>query len=162
MPNRVLRMVGELVGWWVLLFLLYLVLISTLSPLELVVGAAASGLSAVAAWAIHRAVRPEVGPVGHWTAALWALPGTLLRETVQLACLTRAALRGRPAQGRFATVRLRPGVGAAWACALLSGTPGSCVLDVDEQPGAATVLRVHSLFGPRSRLETVLTEADQP
>jgi hypothetical protein len=161
MPHHGLRLVGELIGWWVLLFLLYLVFISTLSPMELIVGAAASAVAGVGAWAIHWAVRPDVGPAGHWMAAVWAWPGTLLTETVQLARLTLAGLRGRPAQGRFATVRLRAGVGTAWACALLSGTPGSCVVAVDGKPGAAPVLRVHSLFDSPSRLESVLTEAEE-
>ena len=161
MPHRGLRLAGELIGWWGLLFLLYLVFISTLSPLELLAGAAASGLAAAGAWAVHRAVRPEIGPAAHWMTALWVWPGTLLTETVQLARLTLAALRGRPAHGRFATVRLRAGVGAAWACALLSGTPGGCVVKVDPDPGAAPVLTVHSLFDSRSRLEAVLTEADE-
>jgi multisubunit Na+/H+ antiporter MnhE subunit len=161
MPHHGLRLVGELIGWWVLLFLLYLVFISTLSSLELIVGAAASAVAGVGAWAIHWAVRPDVGPAGHWMAAVWAWPGTLLTETVQLARLTLVGVRGRPPQGRFATVRLRAGVGTAWACALLSGTPGSCVVAVDGKPGAAPVLRVHSLFDSRSRLESVLTEAEE-
>jgi multisubunit Na+/H+ antiporter MnhE subunit len=161
MPHRGRRLAGELIGWWVLLFLLYLVFISTLSPLELIVGAAASAVAGVGAWAIHRAVRPDVGPAGHWTAAVRVWPGTLLMETVRLARLTLAGLRGRPTQGRFATVRLRAGVGTAWACSLLSGTPGSCVMAVDAHPGAAPVLIVHSLFDSRSRLESVLTEADE-
>ena len=160
MPHRRLRLAGELISWWALLFLLYLVFISTLSPLELIVGAAASALAAVGAGAIHRAVRPEAGPAARWMAAVWAWPGTLLAEIVHLARLTLAALRGRPAQGRFATVRLRAGVGAAWAGALLSGTPGSCVVAVDQDPGAAPVLTVHSIFGARSRLESVLLEED--
>ena len=161
MPHRGLRLAGELIGWWVLLFLLYLVFISTLSPLELLVGAVASGLAAAGAWAIHRAVHPEIGPGAHWMAAAWAWPGTLLTETVQLARLTLATLRGRPAHGRFTTVRLRAGVGTAWACALLSGTPGSCVVDLDPNPGSVPILTVHALFDSRSRLESVLTEADE-
>jgi hypothetical protein len=51
MPHHGLRLVGELIGWWVLRFLLYLVFISTLSPLELIVGAAASAVAGVGAWA---------------------------------------------------------------------------------------------------------------
>ena len=85
MPHRGMRLAAELIGWWAPLFLIYLVFISTLSPLELFVGAAVSALAAVGACAIHRAVRPEVGPAAHWIAAAWAWPGTLVTETVQLA-----------------------------------------------------------------------------
>jgi Na+/H+ ion antiporter subunit len=158
MPSPGLRLAVELVSWWALLFVLYLVFISTLSPLELAVGAGGSALAAVGAWAVHRAARPDVGPTGRLAAALWAWPGTLLRETVQLARLTGAGLRGRSVPGRFAELELRPGVGTAWATALLSGTPGSCVTSVDQRPGGAATLTVHALFPARSRLESLLTE----
>jgi hypothetical protein len=164
MPNRGPRPVVEPLAWWALLFLLYLVFISTVSVLELAVGAAVSGFAAAGGQAVHRTARPDPGPPGHWPAAVWAWPGTLLVETVGLAGLTFAALRGRPSHGRFATVRLRPGVGAAWATTLLSGTPGSCVVAVDQDAvdqgsGSLTVLTVHTLFASSSRLEAVLTEA---
>ncbi|MEY9965012.1 multisubunit Na+/H+ antiporter MnhE subunit [Streptacidiphilus sp. MAP12-16] len=132
------RIAVELVAWWVLLFLLYVVFISTLSALELCVGAGVSGLAAVGAWTVHRAAQPTAGPAG------------------QLA----AALRGRPTRGRFRPVRLREGVGPSWACALLSGTPGSCVVAMDEEKGDGAVLTVHTLFPARSRLERALTQAD--
>ncbi len=107
MPHRGMRLAAELIGWWASLFLIYLVFISTLSPLELFVGAAVSGLAAAGAWAIHRAVRPEVGPAAHWMAAVWAWPGTLLTETALLAsALATAALWGRRVPGHAAQ-RLR-------------------------------------------------------
>jgi multisubunit Na+/H+ antiporter MnhE subunit len=159
MPNRGPHHVVELASWWVLLFLLYLVFISSLSALELAVGAGVSGFAAAVGRAVHRTARPDPGPPGHWLAAAWAWPGTLLAETVRLAELTFASLRGRPSRGRFATVRLRPGVGTAWATVLLSGTPGSCVVAVDQNAGTLPVLTVHKLFASPSRLEAVLTEA---
>ena len=90
---------------------------------------------------------------------MWVWPGTLLVETVRLAGLTFAALRGRPSPGRFASVRLRPRVGTAWAIVLLSGTPGGCVVAADQESGPLPVLTVHTLFTSRSRLEAVLAEA---
>ncbi len=66
MPHRGRRLAAELIGWWASLFLIYLVFIGTLSRLELLVGGAVSGLAAAGAWAIHRAVRPEVGPAARW------------------------------------------------------------------------------------------------
>ncbi|QMU69333.1 Na+/H+ antiporter subunit E [Streptacidiphilus sp. P02-A3a] len=161
MPNPGLRLTVELTAWWGLLFVLYLVLISTVSPLEVAVGAGASALAAVGAWAVHRAARPTLGPGGHWRAAVWAWPGALLTETVRTARLTARALRGHRTAGRMVRVRLRPGVGVAWSTALLSGTPGSCVVDVHDD-GPAPVLTVHSLFPRPSGLETVLTEVERP
>ncbi|MFB7909885.1 hypothetical protein ACFC1T_25955 [Kitasatospora sp. NPDC056076] len=160
MPNTGSRLIVELAGWWALLFMIYLVFISTLSPLELMVGAGACAMATTGAWAIHRAAHPAAGPAGHLPAALWAWPATALTETAQLSWVTVAALRGRPARGRFARVRLRPGVGAPWACVLLSATPGSCVVAVDEEKGRPAVLTAHSLFDSRSRLESVLAQVD--
>jgi hypothetical protein len=160
------RAAVELVSWWMLLFVLYLVLITTVSGLELVVAAAVSGLAAVGAWGVHRSARPVAGPVGHWMSALWLWPGTVVVETWRLARFTAAAPGRRAAEGRFRTVRLRRGVGAAWACALLSGTPGGCVVDVTTPAdagsgdGTAPTLRIHALFPERSRLEALLTEED--
>ena len=81
MPHRGMRLAAELIGWWASLFLIYLVFISTRSPLELFVGAAVSGLAAAGAWAIHRAVRPEAAPAARWMAAVRAWAGTLLSAT---------------------------------------------------------------------------------
>jgi hypothetical protein len=161
MRNAGLRLCAELGTWWILLFALYVIFISTLSPLELLVGASASGVAAAAGCAVHRTAAPTAGPGRHWAAAVWAWPGTLLTETWQLARLTLAALFGRVERGRFTQLRLRPGVGPAWAGGMLSATPGSCVVEVDEghgQPGSPAVLTVHALYRSRSRLESVLTE----
>ncbi|MFD9218993.1 hypothetical protein ACFWDI_02915 [Streptomyces sp. NPDC060064] len=48
---------AELVVWWVALFVLWLMLISTIDVLELVVGTAAALVGAVAACAARRAVQ---------------------------------------------------------------------------------------------------------
>ncbi|MFI7498381.1 hypothetical protein ACIBVL_07640 [Streptomyces sp. NPDC049687] len=47
---------GELLAWWAALALLWLLLISTVDPLELAVGAGASAVAALAARAARRAV----------------------------------------------------------------------------------------------------------
>lgn len=160
-PLGGLRTAGEIAAWWVVMCLLYTVFISTVSPLELAVGAGASGLAAVGGWAVRRAARPRSGPARHLAAALWTWPWTLLTETFQLARVTAVTLRGRPVSGRFVSVRLRPGVGVAWACALLSGTPGSCVVGVEKAaPGRSAVLRVHAVFPGRSALQRVLGDED--
>ncbi|MFF0065972.1 hypothetical protein ACFYRC_31420 [Streptomyces sp. NPDC005279] len=48
---------AELVAWWVALFVLWLMLISTIDALEVIVGTAVALVGAVAACAARRAVR---------------------------------------------------------------------------------------------------------
>jgi multisubunit Na+/H+ antiporter MnhE subunit len=124
-----------LLCWWGLLFALYLVCISTVSPLEIVVGAAAALLGAVAAEAVRRAERPPTDGARRLTAAAAAFPATLLRETGQLGAAVIRALRGRPGSGREVTFRLEPGVSPALAAVLLSASPGSCVIDIQDADG---------------------------
>ncbi|MFE4824252.1 hypothetical protein ACFRFU_49530 [Streptomyces sp. NPDC056704] len=47
---------GEILAWWAVLALLWLVLISAVTTLELVVGTSAALVAAVAAWGARRAV----------------------------------------------------------------------------------------------------------
>ncbi|MER5537675.1 hypothetical protein [Streptomyces mirabilis] len=47
---------GEILAWWAVLALLWLVFISAVTTLELVVGTSAALVAAVAAWAARRAV----------------------------------------------------------------------------------------------------------
>ncbi|MFJ8106064.1 hypothetical protein [Streptomyces sp. NPDC096132] len=55
--RTVVAAVAELAAWWTGLALLWLALISAVDPLELVVGAGAAAVGAVAARAGRRAVR---------------------------------------------------------------------------------------------------------
>jgi len=48
--------VAEVLAWWAVLALLWLVFISTVNTLELVVGASAALIGAFAAWGTRRAV----------------------------------------------------------------------------------------------------------
>ncbi|MFD7708787.1 hypothetical protein ACFV6E_40370 [Streptomyces sp. NPDC059785] len=55
-PSTALRAGLEILGWWIALGALWLVLITTVDTLELVTGASAALLGAVAARAARRAV----------------------------------------------------------------------------------------------------------
>ncbi|WP_330461281.1 hypothetical protein OIB37_33100 [Streptomyces sp. NBC_00820] len=55
-PRTVLLALGELLAWWAGLALLWLVFITSLSTLELAVGAGAAAVSAAAARAGRKAV----------------------------------------------------------------------------------------------------------
>jgi hypothetical protein len=67
-------------------------------------------------------------------------------------------LRGRPAEGSLQRLTLKSGTGAAWACGVLSSTPGAYVVDVPREKGTeGRVIVAHVLTGDRTRLERLLT-----
>ncbi|MET8473449.1 hypothetical protein [Streptomyces sp. NPDC004856] len=141
-------MIREMVAWAVLAFALWLVLVSTIEPLEILVGAAVAILAAVGAHAARRASGARFGAGARALRAVAAWPGTLLRDTGRL-CV--AATRRRA--GSFRTVRLTEGAGPAWSCALLSSTPSAYVVDIDEDTGEALL---HVLDDEPSALERAL------
>ncbi len=157
--------VGELAAWWTVLIALYLVFISTVTVLEFAVGAAGAALAAVAARAVRIASAGGTGPGGRWAAALLSWPGAVLTDTVRLAAATAGCLRGGADPCRFRTLRLKPGTGAAWAGAVLSGTPGAYVVRVTPaRPGDETSgdrLTVHVMSAERTALERALTVGDR-
>lgn len=141
----------EVLLWAVLLLALYVIFVGPLSLLELAVGAGLAVLAAGAARAVRRASGVRVDGLGRCLAALRVWPLTCVTELVGLGAAVARALRGRPARGGFRTVRLRAGVGPAWAATLLSSTPGAYVLDTN-----GTELRVRALDGKPSRIEQAL------
>ncbi|WP_158674644.1 Na+/H+ antiporter subunit E [Streptomyces hoynatensis] len=155
--NRATRVTGFVLVWAGLLFLAYWVLIGPVSALELLVGAGGALLAGGAVEGMRRAERQPWGGAERLGAAVAAFPVTLLRETWQLALAVLAALRGRRAAGRVVRVRLAPGVGPSWAAALLSASPGSCVLDIaGDGQGRGCELTVHVLATAVSPLEAAL------
>ncbi|WP_405783200.1 hypothetical protein [Streptomyces sp. NBC_00859] len=147
----------SLLTWWVLLFLLYTVLISSVSPLELVVGGLAALLGAIAAEALRRVERPR-GTVRGLLAAGAAFPVTLLRECGQLACAVAGVMSGRGSTGRRAAFRLEPGASPGWAAVLLAASPGACVIDISQKGGRGgeAELTLHLLGGAVSGVERAL------
>ncbi|HEY3482891.1 MAG TPA: Na+/H+ antiporter subunit E [Streptomyces sp.] len=148
----------SLLTWWGLLFVLYLVCVSTVPPMEVVVGAAAALLGALAAEALRRAEHPRTRGVRGLVRAAVAFPPTLLRETGLLAAAVVRTLRGRAPEGELATIRLEPGASTALAAALLSASPGACVIDMTEdgRPGGGAELTVHLLGERASAVERAL------
>ncbi|WP_269859544.1 Na+/H+ antiporter subunit E [Streptomyces sp. RPT161] len=154
--------VVHIAAWWAFLFVLNLMFISTVSTLELAVGAGAGVLAAVAAWAVRRASGTGGNRGGPWARALLAWPGAVLADTGRLAGATIAALRGREVKSGIREVKLRKGTGSAWASALLSATPGAYVVDVS--PGVAgfgDTLTIHVLGDTTTALERVLTGGER-
>ncbi|WBO69530.1 hypothetical protein [Streptomyces camelliae] len=153
--------VGEVLAWWAVLVVVDLMFISSVSALELVVAAAGAVIAAVAARAVHTASGAGPGGTRRWGAAALAWPGAVLNDVLRLSALTARALGGRSAGGRLKTVTLASGTGPAWACALLSSTPGAYVVDVpgwQREGKDRRIVVAHFLTDDRTRLEDVLTE----
>ncbi|WP_433623812.1 Na+/H+ antiporter subunit E [Nocardia sp. CA-120079] len=140
---------AEVVGWWVVLVLLWLATLTTFGLQELV---------AAAVLALPAAFAGRVGRIavqGNWRLPdrvpqlLAALPGAVVRDS--WAALLIAA-RGRPV-GRFeedelaaeADAQRRAGR-AALITGVLSATPGSLVIDAEDD------LLLHVLAMPATRL----------
>jgi multisubunit Na+/H+ antiporter MnhE subunit len=151
---------GDVLAWWVVLVALYLVFISTVTLLEFAVGAAGALLAACGGHALRRAswTSPASGSGRARLAhAVLSWPGTLFADTGRLTAATIRSLplsRRRPVSGRFETLELHRGTGAAWACAVLSATPGAYVVDVGTR---GDVIMVHVLPGPPSAVERAVT-----
>ncbi|WP_181442553.1 hypothetical protein [Streptomyces tateyamensis] len=140
----------ETLLWWLVLMALNVLFISTVSPLELEVSAGLALLGAVAAGPARRAARARLGGLTGAPAALAALPRTLVSDLV---LLVRVLLRPASATGGVRTVALPAGTGPAWACTLLSATPGTCVLDVSAPADGPVRLTVHTLDAAPSAVE---------
>ncbi|WP_433713903.1 Na+/H+ antiporter subunit E [Nocardia sp. CA-084685] len=146
--------VAEVLGWWAVLVSLWLATLTTFSLQELL---AAAVLALPAAWA-GRVGRIAVR--GNWrmpdkvAQSLATLPGAIVRDS--WAALSIAA-RGRPV-GRFeqdvldaeTDARRRAGR-AALITGVLSATPGSVVIDVDDElllhVFATPAIRLRRMFG---------------
>ncbi|WP_037898728.1 Na+/H+ antiporter subunit E [Streptomyces sp. NRRL S-350] len=149
-----MRTAGELLLWWGLLLLLNTVLISSVTPLEVAVGAGVAILGAVGAVTARHASGAAFGGPARLARALWAFPWTLLADTGRLLLVLCSPRRRRA--GGFRTVRLAPGTGPAWAAALLSATPGAYA--VENADGSLTV---HTLGPEVSGLQRALTGDQQ-
>jgi hypothetical protein len=163
-----LATVGDVLVWWVVLVALYFAFITTVTVLECVVAGAGAALAALGAHRLRSVTSGGPGGRTGLSRALLAWPGTLVADLARLVVVTlRGTYHRGNASGRFRTVVLRAGVGAGWASALLSATPGAYVVDVrpqasgreDGSPGTTRgeVMTVHVLTGPASVLERALT-----
>ncbi|MFI1205028.1 hypothetical protein ACH4VR_37360 [Streptomyces sp. NPDC020883] len=153
-----LRAAREVLVWWGLLLVLDVIFISSVTPLELMVGAAAAALGAVGARAVRRASDARWGGLARGVLAVWSWPWALFADTGRLFAFV--VRKGRA--GTLRTVELSDGVGPAWACALLSATPGTYAVDVTPAGREGRLVTVHSLFGSRTGLERVLTGSGAP
>ncbi|MFI6847748.1 hypothetical protein OG535_29685 [Kitasatospora sp. NBC_00085] len=127
----------EIVVWCAVLLGLTVVLISSVTPVELAVAGVAAVGGALAARRMRLAA--DAGSTGARCAArsVLSLPRTVVRGLAVLV----AAVGRRPSAAVVRRVRLKPGADASWAGALLAASPDTCVIDV---PGNDEVV-VHAL-----------------
>lgn len=145
------RRAAEVTGWLLVLLVLYVVLIGPVTVLEVTVGAGGALLAGIAAHTVRKASGATPGGARYGARAVCAWPGAVLVETWQLAV---AACGGRAHRGGLRTLRLPEGVGAGWATAMLSATPGTVVVDVGDS--GERLVTVHRLGGGTSAMERAL------
>jgi multisubunit Na+/H+ antiporter MnhE subunit len=143
--------VGRLSAWWVALAALWLALDDTVALPELITGAVAAALGAVAAEVVHSQNLVRVRVRRRWLTHAWRPIVRLFPDTVRvMAVLLRQLLLRRPPRGTFRAVRFRFGYekGAydttrrALAKAAGSFAPNAYVVGVDAE---RELLLVHQL-----------------
>jgi multisubunit Na+/H+ antiporter MnhE subunit len=139
------RAVLEPLIWWAALYWIYLAIISTLSPAELLVGAAGAVVGAAAAVATQRVLLRDLILSPPRLRVLLLLPPQVLRD---------GAVLFRPVRGGFADVPVPPGRGGGVATLMLSVAPGTYVTQVSED---SEVLCLHRAENRPSRLEREVT-----
>jgi len=145
----------EAAAWWVVLLAAYVVLISSITPAELVAGAVVAALASAVAMLATRGMRPAAPPLRLPWWRLLLLPLALVRDVGVLAA--RLVVR-RAHAGTTDDLRLPPAgeprAVRAYTVLALSASPASYVLDVrpgdpddpdDPEPGS---VRVHRLGTP--------------
>jgi multisubunit Na+/H+ antiporter MnhE subunit len=143
----------EVAVWWVVLFAAYLVVISTVSPTEIVVGALTGAAGAVSAVLTRRTLLAADNDERYRPRTEWLL----WTRTMPVAVVTGVVRLLDRAHGEFAELRMpadeRPAARRGFTELALSVAPGTYVVDVD--PDRDTVL-VHRV-GPASTLEREVT-----
>jgi len=105
-----MRRVGAWLAWWVALAAFWLLLVDTVKPSELALGALAAAAGATAAALVEREHLVAFSPDPRWLFSLWRPLIGLVRDTGTLAVvLWRALARRRRIRGSVRTVTFRAG-----------------------------------------------------
>jgi multisubunit Na+/H+ antiporter MnhE subunit len=139
----VLRL-AEILAWWVVVTLIWVLTLTTATTPELVLATVASLPAAIAATAGRRVLGVRGRPSRRWLRWLAQLPPTLVTETLGLARTLASPHPTRKVRLPAVASRLDRAV-AAW---MMSATPGSIV--VDDREGELTI---HATSPKKSRLE---------
>ncbi len=151
--------IGEAFAWWVALLLIYLALLSSVTVVEVVVGAGVAVLCSVLAVLGRQAEWTIFGLRPGWVRWFPAVLADIVTDTITLTALVANAIRGLPPEERRVhRLELPPEprqpvarTRRAALTVLLSLTPGTYVIDTRPRQGGADVLIVHRL-GSRPRL----------
>jgi multisubunit Na+/H+ antiporter MnhE subunit len=137
-------------AWWAALAVIWLLLVDTLDPQELLVGAGAASVAATVAAAVHRR-----GYIRFWPKAAWLREVPNLFRDVIVDCgllaaaLWRRVARHQPVRGE--TIRVpfhhggdngRDGARRALVNFAVSLTPNSYVVDIDPEGNSLLVHRL--------------------
>ena len=152
---------AETVVWWAVGIGVWLLTLSSMSAPEVVAAVVAALPCAVLAVAARRAVEGSWAPQLRRLRQVLPLPVAVGADTVRLLGRAAAVLAGHPIPaGDLREVRLERDRGAerwaahqATAVALVSASPGSVALHVDEKTGQ---LLLHMLGSGRPRMEEVV------
>lgn len=151
--GRTPRRAARWLVWWAAMMSFWVAIDDSLQPDELLAGAGAAALAALAAEVVtyQAAVRLHVRP--RWLLAAVRLPGDVARDTwIVFAALSRLLLRRRPPDSEFAELPVRYGddtprdqtrrVLLTWERSL---APNTFVLGMDAE---RDVMVVHRLVSP--------------
>jgi multisubunit Na+/H+ antiporter MnhE subunit len=137
-------------AWWAALMVIWLLLVDTFDPEELIVGALAASVAASVAIAVHRR-----GYIRFWPRARWAreIPNLMQDVVVDTGLLAKAlwqhVVQRRPVRGE--TIRVpfhhgddngRDGARRALVNFAVSLTPNSYVVDIDPEGDSLLVHRL--------------------
>ncbi|MFB7668221.1 hypothetical protein ACFC1R_30600 [Kitasatospora sp. NPDC056138] len=140
--------VTEVALWSGVLVIMTVMLISSVSPVELVVAAVTGVGGALCARRVRLAAQVSVtGWRGACRAVLLLLPFALLRGC---SVLLRSLGRRREAPDVWQLVRLHDGTDAGWAGVLTAASPDTCVVD-SPSSGELLVHAFHEGGGPLQR-----------
>jgi multisubunit Na+/H+ antiporter MnhE subunit len=147
---RPIKDAGTWLAWWVALMVVWLLLVDTFEPEELLAGAAAASVAATVAATVHR-----LGYIRFWPRAAWLgeIPHLIWEVVVDggrlAGALWRKLVRGQDVRGD--TIRVpfhhggdngRDGARRALVNFAVSLTPNSYVVDIDPMGDSLLVHRL--------------------
>lgn len=156
-----MRTLAEVVCWWVACVGIWLLTLSSVSLPESLTAIGCALPCAILAVLARRAVEGSWPVQPGWSRWLLPLPAAVVSDSARVLGRAAGVLIGRRVPpGNERTVRLRRDRSAgrwhtrqALATVLVTATPGTVVLDVDEDSGE---MRVHALGAGRPSMEEVV------
>ena len=152
------RRVGTFVAWWVVLMAFWVWVDDSLSLPELLAGAGAATVSAMAAELVQSVTRTRFRPRVEWFSPVVRLPQKVIFDTaVVMGALWRRVVNGEVPPSRFREVALGKAQGPggvsrrAIVTALWSFAPNVFALGIDRRRGTITVHELVPEEGERDR-----------